>query len=373
MERSTERLIERWRANDVIDDATATRIRAWEREHATAQGSRFARFAFGFGGLLLGAGVLLFVAANWQELSPAARIATLAGSVALLHLLGALAASRSAALATTLHAVGTGAFGGAVFLAGQVFNLEESWPLGLLVWAVGAAVGLALRRDWPHAIWVAVLVPAWLVAEWMAALRFGIYAQAVPLVGLCLLGVAYVAAVGPGQGASWRRALARLGAIALVPVAMLMPFGRWLPSPGQVQPDALVPIGWITAIGLPLAVAGWLRGRAAWPLLVALVFAVLVTGLDYESSAQRLLAHVLYAAASAGLAAWGLRESHALRVNLGVLGFALSVLWFYYSSVFDRFGRSLGLVGLGVLFIGGGWWLESARRRLLGRIEAGER
>jgi hypothetical protein len=100
---------------------------------------------------------------------------------------------------------------------------------------------------------------------------------------------------------------------------------------------------------------------------------VLVTGLDYESSAQRLLAHVLYAAASAGLVAWGLRESHALRVNLGVLGFALSVLWFYYSSVFDRFGRSLGLVGLGVLFIGGGWWLERARRRLLGRIEAGER
>jgi len=373
MERSTESLIERWRANGVIDDATATRIRAWEREHAASQGSRFARFAFGFGGLLLGAGVLLFVAANWPELSPTARIATLAGSVALLHLLGGLAASRSAALATTLHAVGTGAFGGAVFLAGQVFNLEESWPLGLLVWALGAAVGLALRRDWPHVVWVAVLVPAWLVAEWMAALRFGIYAQAVPLVGLCLLGVAYVAAVGPGQDAGWRRALARLGAIALVPVAMLMPFVHWLPSPGQVQPAALVPIGWITAIGLPLAVAGWLRGRAAWPLLVALVFAMLITGLDYESSAQRLLAHVLYAAASAGLVAWGLRESHALRVNLGVLGFALSVLWFYYSSVFDRFDRSLGLVGLGVLFIGGGWWLERARRRLLGRIEAGER
>lgn len=373
MDPATERLVERWRANGVIDEATTARIRAWERQHAQPHGSRFARFAFAFGGLLLGAGVLLFVAANWPNLSPAARIATLAGTVAVLHLLGGLAASRSSALATTLHAVGTGAFGGAVFLAGQVFNLEEQWPLGILIWAVGAAVGLALRRDWPHVLWVAVLMPAWLVAEWVAAQRFGLYTQTVPLVGLFLLGAAYVAAVGPGRDATWRRALARLGAIALVPVAMLMPFGHWLPSAGQVQPAALVPIGWVTAIGLPLLVAAWLRGRAAWPLLVALAFAMLVTGLDYEAPSQRLLVHALYAAASAGLVAWGLRESHALRVNLGVLGFALSVLWFYYSSVFDRFDRSLGLVGLGVLFIGGGWWLERARRRLLGRIEAGER
>jgi uncharacterized membrane protein len=373
MEQSTDRLIERWRANGVIDDATAARIRGWEREHSVPHRSRFARFAFGFGGLLLGAGVLLFVAANWPELSPAARIATLVGTVALLHVLGGLAASRSEALATTLHAVGTGAFGGAVFLAGQVFNLEEHWPLGLLVWALGAMAGLAIRRDWPHMLWVAVLVPAWLVAEWMAKLRFGVYAQAVPLVGLFLLGIAYVAAVGPGQDSNWRRALARLGAIALLPVAIALPFGQWVPRPEQVQPAALVPLGWVTAIGLPLLVAAWLRGRAAWPLLVALAFALVVSGLDYESSGQRLLAHLLYAAASAGLVGWGLRESHALRVNLGVLGFALSVFWFYYSSVFDRFDRSLGLVGLGVLFIGGGWWLERARRRLLGRMEGAER
>jgi hypothetical protein len=57
---------------------------------------------------------------------------------------------------------------------------------------------------------------------------------------------------------------------------------------------------------------------------------------------------------------------------VGVLAFALTVLSFYYSSVFDRIGRSLGLVALGVLFVGGGWLLERTRRRLLDRIGGDE-
>jgi uncharacterized membrane protein len=368
MDRSTDQLIERWRSSGVIDAATAERIRAWERAHATPQGSRFARFAFGFGGLLLGAGVLLFVAANWPQMSPFARMATLVGTVALLHVAGGLAASRSAALATTLHAVGTGAFGGAVFLAGQVFNLEEHWPLGLLVWAIGAAVALLVRRDWPHVIWVALLVPAWLVGEWQAGFRSS-YLGLVPILGLFMLALAYLAAVGPGRDAPWRRALARLGAIALVPIAVMLQFGL-VQRPEVSWSAGFASVGWVVAIVLPLALGVSLRGRAAWPLLVGLAFAIAVTGLDDDRSTHRLLVHLLYAGASAGLVAWGLRDSHALRVNLGVLGFALSVLWFYYDSLFDRLGRSLGLVVLGVLFIGGGWWLERARRRLLGRIGA---
>jgi hypothetical protein len=66
---------------------------------------------------------------------------------------------------------------------------------------------------------------------------------------------------------------------------------------------------------------------------------------------------------------WGLRQQQRLVVNIGVLGFALSITGFYFSSIFDKLGRSLGLIGMGVLFIGGGWFLERTRRRLLGRME----
>ena len=52
-------------------------------------------------------------------------------------------------------------------------------------------------------------------------------------------------------------------------------------------------------------------------------------------------------------------------VNLGIFGFAVAVGWFYYSNIYDALGRSLGLIGLGILFLAGGWALEMTRRRLL--------
>jgi uncharacterized membrane protein len=72
---------------------------------------------------------------------------------------------------------------------------------------------------------------------------------------------------------------------------------------------------------------------------------------------------------SFGLAAWGIREARPERINLGIAGFALTVLAFYFSSVMDKLGRSASLIGLGVLFLGGGWALERTRRRLIAHMQ----
>ena len=70
------------------------------------------------------------------------------------------------------------------------------------------------------------------------------------------------------------------------------------------------------------------------------------------------------------LVAWGLAEARRERINLGVAGFAIVIGCFYFSSVMDKLGRSTSLVGLGLLFLLGGWLLERARRRLLARLES---
>jgi hypothetical protein len=44
------------------------------------------------------------------------------------------------------------------------------------------------------------------------------------------------------------------------------------------------------------------------------------------------------------------------------------VAWFYFSDILDKVGRSLGLIGLGVLFLAGGWALEKTRRSLVARM-----
>jgi uncharacterized membrane protein len=64
------------------------------------------------------------------------------------------------------------------------------------------------------------------------------------------------------------------------------------------------------------------------------------------------------------------RQASKALVNLGMVWFAVAVAWFYFSDVFDKVGRSLGLIGLGVLFLAGGWALEKMRRGLLARMGA---
>src|SRR5213594_3464442 len=139
-------------SSGLIDPATAERIRAYESEQEKSQGLRWpVLLAIGLGGLLLGAGVLLFVAAHWDTLSPGERFGLVLLLVALFHIAGALMTERFSPLSSTLHAVGTICLGAGIFLAGQIFHLQEHWPGGVLLWAIGACAAALLLRCWPSA------------------------------------------------------------------------------------------------------------------------------------------------------------------------------------------------------------------------------
>jgi uncharacterized membrane protein len=93
--------------------------------------------ALAFGGIMLAAGVLLFVSAHWDELPPFQRMALLVLAVGGFHAGGAFSLDRFHALVITLHAVGTVVLGGAIAMAGQIFNMQEHWPSAILLWALG--------------------------------------------------------------------------------------------------------------------------------------------------------------------------------------------------------------------------------------------
>ncbi|HSM79094.1 MAG TPA: hypothetical protein VLT57_15760, partial [Bryobacteraceae bacterium] len=86
-------------------------------------------------------------------------------------------------------------------------------------------------------------------------------------------------------------------------------------------------------------------------------------------SEPNLAAYALVAAFAVFIIAWGMRQTSRALVNLGTVYFAIALAWFYFSNIFDKIGRSLGLIGLGVLFLAGGWGLEVTRRRLLARMD----
>ena len=65
----------RWHSAGLLDDASAAAIRAYEEGHAKPTSRRWqVLIALILGAILLGAGVLLFVAAHWDGVSPLARL-----------------------------------------------------------------------------------------------------------------------------------------------------------------------------------------------------------------------------------------------------------------------------------------------------------
>jgi uncharacterized membrane protein len=388
----------KWVEAGLVDPSTAEAIHRWESLHgpppAGAGGARLGTavaFVLALGGLLLAAGLLLFVAAHWQGLAPGHRLGLLLALVLAFHGGGALAATAFPPLATTLHGLGTVALGGGLYLAGQTFHLEALWPEGLLLWALGAGFGWLLLRQWPQlALW-ALLAPAWLLAAW---LRFCDQVRAsdsslgdgpalVPAVGLLLLSLTYFSAPrGPHtMGGAGRRVLLWIGGLALAPAALLWVLVPSLTSGAPPLPPGLALCGWSVALGAPLILAWAMGGHRL--AVVGLAAGWMLAGLGLVRWVQTLsgpealaaagpsaavgqaLLHLWWLLGGLMLALWGSSSGRPERVNFGAATIAITVLTYYFTSVFSQLDRAVGLLGLGLLFLAGGWGLERLRRRLL--------
>jgi uncharacterized membrane protein len=115
-----ERFLVRWRGAGLLDEATESAILRYEESQAKPSGRRWqVILALVMGGILLGAGVLLFVAAHWDEVSPLVRLALVMAMLALFHVAGVVSRERFSGFATTMHALGTVSCGAAIALIGH--------------------------------------------------------------------------------------------------------------------------------------------------------------------------------------------------------------------------------------------------------------
>ncbi len=382
----SETWLARWRSAGLIDDATATRIRAYEESHAKPSGRRWQVLAaLIFGAILLGAGILLFVAAHWDRLSPLARMLLVLAMLVFFHGLGILSRNRFSGFATAMHGVGTLAAGAAIALVGQIFNLHEHWPSAVMLWAVCAAFGWALLRDQFQQTLTLLLAPAWIMSEWMD--RANDYGGMTTYMARVIAVVAAVYITGLLH--SRRRAVSGIlfaaGAL-LLPVAVIVLSAGWsVAGYGRQQADFL-PLSYrLWAIGLALMAiaAGWFLDHKSWAPVLAVAamawalpwaqsnFVDKTPARTWSHSEPNVLAYALPAAVAVFFVWWGIRNQAKPLVNYGMVAFALTVMWFYFASVMDKLDRSLGLIGLGILFLAGGWALEYTRRRIVAGMETG--
>jgi uncharacterized membrane protein len=370
MQIELESSLERWTQAALLNTEQAASIRKFEAARAPSRGARAPiLIGIALGGIMLAAGVLLFVVAHWIDLSPFQRITLLVLAVGGSHIGGAFSADRFQAMSVTLHAVGTAALGGAIFLAGQVFNMQEHWPTGILLWAIGALAGWWLVGSWPQLAFAALLVPCWLIGEWTEAVpgsidSFPVTAAFCTSLALCYLSVRVAERPVPARVFAW------IGGISLIPAVLLLTLWDWRGGARSEVSGTLGVVGWGGALLLPLALAAVYRKARAWMNAIAVWWVFVLSALTWHH--EPIWVYGWCAIGSAGMIAWGIHEFRAERINLGMAGFALTVLFFYFSTVMDKLGRSTSLIVLGVVFLASAWYWEKLRRKLVARVVGGD-
>jgi len=374
-----ERFLVRWRSAGVLDEVTETAIRRYEKSQAKPSGRRWqVILALVMGGILLGAGVLLFVAAHWDDVSPGARLALVMAMLALFHVAGIATRERFSGFATTMHVLGTVASGAAIALVGQIFNMQEHWPAAVMLWAICAAAGWWLLGDEFQQTLALLLVPAWLLCELADQASFYNGASVFLCRIIAVLGVVYLTAFLHSRRRVVYGILFAVGCVLLIVSTGILSEG-WIWS-GYVHDWGFVPLSlrlWGYAILLLVLGCGWRANRKSLlPGVVVAVMAFAVPWLNvvttdnsgWRHTEPRVAMYAVVAAACVFLAWWGVREASRGIVNYGIAAFALTVVWFYFSDIMGKLDRSLGLIVLGVLFLAGGWALEKARRRMVASI-----
>jgi uncharacterized membrane protein len=204
--------VARWRAEGLVDDALAGRILA---RYATPAERNWGRIIFSaIGAVLVGLGVILFFAYNWQDLPKAAKLALVIGALALAHGSALWIGRRpdaSRGLVEGLHVLGTMLFGAGIWLVAQIYHIDEHYPNAFLVWSAGA-----LAMAWAMPSIVQALLALFLVTFWagVEAFEFRMPVHGAPL----------AVVVGVLPLAWWRRSPALLfaGLAVLFLVTALM-------------------------------------------------------------------------------------------------------------------------------------------------------
>lgn len=373
-----ERKLKAWVDGGVIDAEAAARIRTWEAAHARP----LALWAvIGIGALAIGLGIVLVVAANWDDIPAMVRLgihlALVAAALGLAWWQGDRLRNRNPWIEEGLLFV-IGALGLSFFAhLGQAYQTTSPLWQPLLTWLVLLGPLLLLRGQ----SWLTAL--ALMLAMGGAAISYasGSYdtfdgrwsghspdeVAIVTSLPLLAAGLGALLRLNPGREVMGLR-IEQLGMIYAVGMASLMAIGiyGWGSGSDGGDPDyGAGPLGLRAAVLLAGAAIVFLvhraaSGKAAAAVLAGAAAIVLLSG---PAEGQTAFAAILFIALWAGVAAASIHGGWRATFQFAVAMVALRLIVLSFEFDDDLLGSGLGLIASGVMILGVAWAAVVIARR----------
>lgn len=393
-----------WVAAGIIQPAQADRIAAFEHDRdqhaagvaAAVDARSRLQAVFGvLGGVLVGLGLLLTAATNWDHFTDTLKVAIIVAGMVVAYAVALVADGRGAPrwAGSVAWLVGVGIFAGGLAVLADVYNVDAHEPLLVLLVAL-AATTIALLAERLAVGWIAgAAVLGWIGWELGASLdalreeRFApALASCLVLVGIAGLATSFVveALSQRAQRSSAAHELARRMHVLVLPlrsVALLLLLGVLVQATfawhWHWELDAVPPRAeqWIALALAAAACAALLRGgdlihrRTVASTLLATGASSIAVVWIHEPHLAAVTAAVLLGLGGVGLVLLGLVESRGELFTWGVAWLAVLVVTRYLDFVFAVDLGGPGFIGAGLLLMVVAWLVGRSRRLWSKRAE----
>jgi uncharacterized membrane protein len=343
------------------------------------------------GAAAVGVGVIGFVAANWDGMGNAARLALLTAAVAAAYAGAYHLRERTGSaprVGEALYLVGVLGFGASLFLVGQMYNVQAHDPLALLLWAGGAVATALVVRSRAVAVASVLIFTAWIGFEFGLALddaggdTFAAFPVVALLYGSALYGLSTAAQErlrdraidGLAFPETGRRLGLALGAGGLFVFTFSEAADELVSAHEEIRGFLLA--GFVLLAVLALAAAAALAlcrrpsGRYEACMLAATVVAAMLATLGGDGDVWAVVFNLVFAAVALGAIYAGYLSEEPWLVNAGVVLVAIDIVARYFDVFWSALPRSLGLIVAGLLVLGIAYFLEGQRKQLLERMRA---
>lgn len=158
---------ERWVRERLISAEQAAQIRALYPAPPAAAPWGLIVFC-GLGAVIVGLGIILLLAYNWDALPKFGKLGVIFGAIAVAHGAGLLWRERGgwrSGLAEVAFLLGSMLYGAGIWLVAQIYHIDEHYPNGFLFWGLGALALAWVLRSVPQGILATVTLAIWGLGE----------------------------------------------------------------------------------------------------------------------------------------------------------------------------------------------------------------
>lgn len=135
--------LEAWQQDDLIGEDTGNAI----LERYSVRSLNFVKVVLAIGALLVGLGILSFIASNWDVMGKLLKFSVIVGLYAAVNGAGYVLMEKYPKTGRSLIYLGVLVYGAGIFLIGQIFNLGGNFSNAFLFWGIGILPLAWLYKD----------------------------------------------------------------------------------------------------------------------------------------------------------------------------------------------------------------------------------